>query len=325
MTPSDAHVSWSSVEHYLGARQETSYRLSRSASHPEVTYAVTDAGTGIALYVELKGRHRPPTSPLPSILIDTVAERGKRMARIRTTQETLLRDFHDLLNAVADRIVVRNRTLDQAFSETVRAWSALLGRSRDISVARRIGLMGELAVLASVAEAQGWPTALESWKGPDGEEHDFGLSDIDVEVKTTSSEHRRHTVHGIGQMSPTTARELWLVSIQLTRGGSHGKTLSDCAHTIRRRVSENSPASLDRLDHKLMAAGWDPEFPDDERWHLRNTPVPLRVDATIPHLDDSVIPSGMHHRIDDITYTIDVSGLPPSAGAPSVLADISIP
>ncbi|GGY52006.1 PD-(D/E)XK motif protein [Streptomyces tanashiensis] len=325
MTTPDTHVRWSAVEHYLGARQETTYRLSPPGSHPEVTYVVGDGGTGIALHVELTGRRRTPVSPLPSVLIDTIATRGMRMARIRTTQEPLLRDFHDLLNAIADRIVAHDRSLEQAFSETVRAWSALLGRSRDIGAAKRIGLMGELAVLGSVAAAHGWPTAVSSWKGPEGEEHDFGLPEADVEVKTTASERRRHIVHGLGQLNPTPDRDLWLVSIQLTRGGGHGRTLSDCARTVRRSVSEHAPSLLDRLDHKLAASGWQPDTPDDERWHLRSAVVPLLVDDTVPRLDESAVPAEMRDRIGDITYTVDVTGLPPSAGAPSALTDISLP
>ncbi|MGW0119629.1 PD-(D/E)XK motif protein [Streptomyces sp. NPDC003327] len=325
MSTPDAHVRWSAVEHYLGARQETTYRLSPPESHPEVTYVVGDGGRGIALHVELTGRHRPPTSPLPAVVVDTVAVRGMRMARIRTTQETLLRDFHDLLNAVADRIITHDRSLEQAFSETVRAWSALLGRSRDIGAAQRIGLMGELAVLTSVAGAHGWPTAVESWIGPEGEEHDFGLPEVDVEVKTTASERRLHTVHGLGQLSPKPGRDLWLVSIQLTRGGGGGRTLSDCARTVRRGVAEHAPALADRLDRKLTASGWRPDTPDDERWHLRSPAVPLFVDDTVPRLDDSTVPPTLRDRIGDITYTVDVTGLLPSAGAPAALTDISLP
>ncbi|MGW8765010.1 PD-(D/E)XK motif protein [Streptomyces sp. NPDC055815] len=325
MTTPDTHVRWTAVEHYLGARQATTYKLSPPGSHPEVTYVVGDGGQGIALHVELTGRHRPPTSPLPSVLIDTIAAHGMRMARIRTTQEPLLRDFHDLLNAIADRIITHDRTLEQAFSETVRAWSALLGRSRDIGAAKRIGLMGELAVLGSVAAAHGWSTAVDSWIGPEGEEHDFGLPEVDVEVKTTSSERRRHIVHGIGQLSPAPDRDLWLVSIQLTRGGGHGRTLSDCARTVRRRVSEHAPSLVDLLDHKLFVSGWRPDIPDDERWRLRSAVVPLLVDGTVPRLDESAVPPEMRDRISDITYTVDVTGLPPSAGAPSALTDISLP
>ncbi|GAA2229042.1 hypothetical protein GCM10010232_14020 [Streptomyces amakusaensis] len=319
------HVPWQSVEHYLGENQATTYRLSAPSAHPEVSYVVGDGDSGIALYVELDRRHRPPLSPLPSIRIDQIAERGMRMARIRTTQAALVRDFHDLLNAVADRIVTHERTLDQAFGETVRAWSALLDRPRGASPEKRIGLIGELSALASIARADGWHTAVESWKGPEGEEHDFGLPDMDVEVKTTSSEQRCHTVHGLGQLTPTPGRPLWMVSLQLTRGGKGGRTLSDCVHSVRRAVGEEAPAMTDRLDRLLDAAGWVSDAPDDERWRLRTAPVSLLVDESLPRLHTESVPRQFRDRIRNVTYTLDISAARTAGEPPAALVDITVP
>lgn len=323
--PESPYVPWSSVEHYLGAKQATSYRLSTPASHPEVSYVIDDDGSGVALHVELDRRHKPPISPLPMVRIEQIVERGMRMARIRTTQATLVRDFHDLLNAVADRIVTHDRTLDQAFGETVRAWSALLDRPRGLGTAKRIGIMGELAVLDSIARSQGWHTAVDSWKGPEGEEHDFGLPGFDVEVKTTASERQTHTIHGLDQLTSTGDRLLWLVSLQVTRGGTDGRTLAQCVRSIRDELSAQAPLLLNRLDRKLAAAGWDPNLPDDERWHLRRTPVPLLVDDRLPRLNADAVPPQFRDRIRDVTYTLDVTGIPAAPNPPSFLIDFRLP
>ncbi|MFJ2675215.1 PD-(D/E)XK motif protein [Streptomyces sp. NPDC087525] len=319
------YVPWRSVEHYLGENQSTSYRLSGPSAHPEVSYVVGDGGREIALYVELERRYKPPNSPLPLIRIDQIMDRGMRMARIRTTQATLLRDFHDLLNAVADRIVTHDRTLDQAFGETVRAWSTLLDRPRGLGTEKRIGLIGELSALAAIARAHGWPTALESWKGPNNEEHDFGLLGCDIEVKTTAGEERHHRIHGLGQLTPTGDRPLWLVSIQLTRGGTDGRTLTDCVQAVREKVTDRAPTCLDRLDERLAAVGWNPELPDDERWRLRTDPVALQADGHLPLLNADSVPAKFRDRISDVTYTIDVSGIAASPERPSVLNDLRIP
>ncbi|MFJ1746052.1 PD-(D/E)XK motif protein [Streptomyces sp. NPDC088116] len=319
------YVPWRSVEHYLGENQSTSYRLSAPSAHPEVSYVVGDGGHEIALHVELDRRHKPPNSPLPLVRIDQIAERGMRMARIRTTQAALVRDFHDLLNAVADRIVTHDRTLDQAFGETVRSWSALLNRPRGLGTEKRIGLIGELSALASIARTYGWSTALQSWKGSTNEEHDFGLPGCDVEVKTTSSEQRRHTIHGVGQLTPTADRPLWLASLQVTRGGTDGRTLTDCVRAVRDEVADQAPAHLDRLDGQLAAAAWDPEMPDDERWRLRSSPVALLVDSRLPRLGVESVPAQFRDRVRDVTYTLDVTGLTPSPEPPSALIDLRLP
>ncbi|WLQ48513.1 PD-(D/E)XK motif protein [Streptomyces poriferorum] len=317
------YVPWTSVEHFLGANQSTTYRLSAPAAHPEVSYVVGD-GHEIALHVELGNRHRPPQSPLAMIRIDQIAERGMRMARIRTTQAALVRDFHDLLNAVADRIITHDRTLEQAFGETVRAWSALLDRPRKLRVEKRIGLLGELSALAAIAHTHGWSTALQSWKGPAGEEHDFGLPGFDVEVKTTASEQRHHTIHGLGQLTPTASRPLWLVSLQITRGGAGGRTLSDCVRAVRDQVIEHAPASVDSLDAKLGASGWEPDAPDDERWRWRHPPLALAVNDELPRLEAECVPPHFRDRLRDVTYTLDVTGLAPSPEPPSELTDFRL-
>ncbi|WP_033355265.1 hypothetical protein, partial [Kitasatospora aureofaciens] len=117
-------VAWTDVEYYLERGLATTLRMNGLAT-PRVDYVV--ASHDIALHVELGPHQRPPRSTLPVIRIDQVAK-GRRMARIRTSDPTLLGDFHDLLCAVANRIVEHNRSLDEAFAETVRAWTALVHR-----------------------------------------------------------------------------------------------------------------------------------------------------------------------------------------------------
>ncbi|MFK4064887.1 PD-(D/E)XK motif protein [Streptomyces sp. NPDC029674] len=324
MTDLNAHVPWGQVEEYLGSGQATTFPLSRPGDHPQVSYVVEHGGRDIALHVGLDSKGRPPQATLPTIRIDQLADRGGRFARIRTTQPSLIRDFHDFLCAVADRIVAHGRTLDQAYAETVRAWAALLSRPPALSLERRIGLIGELAALRSLAGEYGWATAVEAWTGPDGEEHDFGLPGCDLEVKTTSSEQRRHTIHGLTQLDPAPGRPLWFASLQLTRGGADGRTLGDCARVIRHEVAEHAPATLSTLDRRLTASGWSEGSADDERWTPR-TPLLVLDATTLPRIDLSVLPAGTRERISSVQYAIDVTNLPPSPQPLPALADFRLP
>ncbi|MEV7275928.1 PD-(D/E)XK motif protein [Streptomyces sp. NPDC093111] len=327
MTDSTAASSlrWSTVEQYLGEGLATSYPLSADAAHPVVSYEVGDSGRDIALFVELGRNQQPPRSPLPAIRIDQVSvANGLRMARIRTTQVALMRDFHDLLLAVADRIVTKNRSLDRAFAETVDGWSSLLDRPRMMSVERRIGLMGELAMLTRLAETHGWESAVEAWTGPYGEEHDFALRDFDLEVKTTASERRRHVVHGIEQLDAAPGRPLWLASLRLTRGGIGGRTLTESARAVRRAVAESAPAALVRLDSALERSGWSSEQEDDERWTPRDEALLLAADA-VPRLTPALLAAAALDRISAIRYETDLTGLPPTVGAPLDLTGLRLP
>ncbi|MFZ3570321.1 PD-(D/E)XK motif protein [Streptomyces sp. BH097] len=311
-------VSWSEVSGYLDRGQATTFPLGTS---PSVEYVVGHGGDHIALHVGLQSRQRPPRTNLPMIRIDQIRENGARKARIETTDPALLRDFHDLLTAIADRIVTHGRTLDQAFAETVRAWTALLGRTRELSTEKRIGLLGELTVMRALAAAHGWEKAVTAWTGPAGEEHDFGLPGYDVEVKTTASEERRHAVHGLGQLDPAPGRALWFVSLQLTRGGAEGVTLADTVAAVSVEISEHAPASLARLERDLATIGWSRTQEDDERWVARSTPLVLDS-PVLPRLPLAAAPP---ERIGSVQYVIDVGGLAPTTEPPAPLTDLQLP
>ncbi|MFJ9915218.1 PD-(D/E)XK motif protein [Actinacidiphila glaucinigra] len=315
---------WSTVEHYLGEGLAASYRLSGAVAGPLVSYEIGAGGRDIALYVELDRHRRPPRSRMPAVQIDQVAHHGRRMARIHTSQVTLMRDFHDLLMAVADRIVTAGRHLDDAFEQTIQGWSELLEQPGGMAARKRLGLHGELAVLRAVAERNGWASALDAWVGPQGEEHDFALADGDLEVKTTASEERRHTIHGVGQLDETPGRPLWFVSLRLTRGGAAGRTLGDSVRAVRDAAAAESVAAARQLDLALAASGWRDDVADDERWTPRDGPLVLRGDA-MPRLRADMSPPDAVERVSSVRYDVDVTGLPPAEQPPLDLTDLRLP
>ncbi|MCF3184041.1 PD-(D/E)XK motif protein [Streptomyces polychromogenes] len=315
---------WSTVEHYLGEKQATSYRLSPPTAPRAVWYEIGHGGQSISLQVELDQHQRPPRSSLPAVSIDQVWRDGSRMARIHTTHVALMRDFHDLLIAVADRIVTGERDLDEAFEETVRAWGELLNRPRGLGMERRIGLHGELAVLRAVARTHGWASAIDAWTGPKAEQHDFGLPTSDLEVKTTTAEERRHTIHGIRQLTETEGRPLWFASLQLTRGGLGGRSLGESVGTVLRDVRAAGRIASMRLEHALNSAGWSEGDPDDERWSLRTEPLLVPADR-LPRLTESMIPTAVRTLISSIDYRIHVDHLSTEPGSPVDLTDFRLP
>ncbi|WP_051179120.1 PD-(D/E)XK motif protein [Nocardia concava] len=308
-------LSWSDADYYMARREAVSIPLSPSGVRPAVVYEVDDNGDGVVLYVELLPRAAVPRSPLPAVHVDRVSHHGMTMARIRTTRPELMRDFHDLIAAIADRIVRDGHTLSDAFGETIRSWSALLDRGRVASLQRRLGLHGELTILRSLAESHGWDSALRAWLGPFGEEHDFVVGSVGIEVKTTASETRRHTINGIDQLTPAVGQTLWLVSIQLTRGGSEGRSLRQSIDALTKSAAAEGAALAARFEKALAEAMKEDEGGEEDQWILRNEPLLLTADG-LPRISLDQLEPDVRTRISSVRYDIDLTGLTPTANPP---------
>jgi hypothetical protein len=101
--------------------------------------------------------------------------------------------------SIADRIQPAGADPLEAFVDTLEVRRSILTERSRMSATAEIGLFGELLVLqAVISTAAATPTA---WRGGLGEEHDFGLPDVDAEIKTTTGERRRHWIHGLTQWS----------------------------------------------------------------------------------------------------------------------------
>ena len=109
------------------------------------------------------------------------------------------------------------------------AVAAGVARHRDIFASRgamttekEVGLLGELLFLEFLIHQIGAGPAISAWQGPLSEEHDFTFDSVHVEVKSTSSERRRHIINGLDQLVPLRGVPLSLLSIQFTRTSPTG-------------------------------------------------------------------------------------------------------
>ena len=316
--------SWEQVEHYLDAGQSVVFRLSQGQGR-EVVYQADGRTRSVDLVVELQRGEQCPPSPSPVIEVTEVSYRGHRAARVRSCVPDLIADFHDLVSSLASRIIRYGYALAEALGATIRSWHRLID-ARRMQESNRIGLLGELLVLAKAAEAFGWSTAVSSWAGPTSEVHDFALPEFDVEVKTTSSERRRHRVNGIGQFSPKPDRVLWCVSIQVVRGGDAGRSLTQSAESCLVQARAESVLVEASLGDALTMAGLS-EFDDaarEEKWLLRSTPMMLHSFA-VPRIDESAIVPELRDRVSAVSYDVDLTGIEASQDAPMTFHSIDFP
>ena len=242
-TIGDRHLTWPNLLEYLNAGAPAIVRIPGT---PNCDLAIDPAELRIAL----RGPW-PAAADIPDLTgyrrLDTRVGTGASgdWVEFAATGRDILREAYPVLVAVADRVQLRGEGMGTAIQHVLNSYRELLSSLGRLSEHQELGLHGELIVLEHLIGSVGEHTAVDSWRGPIREEHDFGLDSYDIEVKTTLSEDRSHRISSLTQLQPSPDRNLWLVSVQLTTSGIGGTTLPQLIERIMNHLSD--PASRDPL------------------------------------------------------------------------------
>lgn len=254
-------------------------------------------------------------SPLAEVSVRAIGSGRAQMLEVSTANHKLYREFYGFCCSLADRIQLDGQIPAKAISDTLRAWAALVRQRTLLSAERQVGLLGELLFFKRIAEKVGWDAAAASWLGPDSEEHDFSLSRVDVEVKTTRNERRIHQIESLTQLRPKLKRPLLLISIQVTPSAGKGSTtLPEVVAATLARMTEHAPSAVDLIREQLSRLGWSDGDVDlyPQRYQMRTDMAAIRVDTNCPAIVPetlSALPEASRARIERVAYTIDVEGL----------------
>lgn len=291
------------------------------AGTPALRLRIDKPQTRLTLRAPLSTPGELPVNTLAHVDIETLVEGGDRFVEISTTDARLVADGYAMLMAVADRIQLDGSEPLAAFEETLRTWESILSTRTRLSTEAEVGLFGELLLVRALLETGAGGAS--AWRGGFGEEHDFGFADADAEAKTTSGEKRRHWIHGLTQLVATGDTPLWLLSVQVTRGGSQGETLPELIDQVSSMADEEGRP---RIDANLAEIGWSDEQRDlfDERWQLRSAPLALRVDAEFPRLTPTLLAKvGVETAaVRQVAYEIDVTDRAASPDPPTTIATV---
>jgi hypothetical protein len=254
-----------------------------------------------------------PATSLENLTIRRVKIGDRRAIEVTVTSPPLFLDAYPLLCTIADRIQLDDFAPGKAIAETIRKLGHLLRREDSPSRELEVGLLGEVALVATLILMQDPTSAVSAWRGSDREEHDFDIAQSDLEVKTTTSEQRAHWISSVTQLVPTGTRPLWLLSMQVTRAGESGTSLSDLVKKVRAVVGNGAMA--DQFEQRLNASGWREAFAETAiaKWRLRTQPALFRVADTFPCLVPDVL-RGAGVDLDMVThvrYRIDLTNRQP--------------
>ena len=229
-------------------------------------------------------------------------------AELTVMVEDNVHGAYGLLTSIADQVQLEAEPLAAAVATAIDKHRDIFAGNTALSQDKEVGLFGELLVLEYLIATIGAGKAVETWQGPLNEEHDFVFSDVHLEIKTTTSEQRRHMMHGLMQLVPLRGVPLSLISLQLTRSNHEGgRTLPEIISQLRAEVEGHRP----KVDGALAAWGWK-----DEDAELYTTFWAKRSEARAYDIDDHfpaftlerlapVIPN--MKVVSDVSYRIDVS------------------
>lgn len=304
--PAGRHTPVSTLVEYLNHGTQGAFQVQ---GIPEAVLILDPASRSLGLRFPASGGI-PDVTELSHVGFEPVLEGATLWYVLTVKFDEDFSEVYALLCSIADRVQLGGEAFSTAVSATLENLEAILERRAVPTVEQQVGLAGELLVFHALAAQHGLEAAAGSWLGPAGEEHDFRLGDIDLEVKTTLGERRVHWISTLTQLVPTMNRPLYLVSIQLTRAGaSDGWTLPEVVDRIR---EFGGPQEL--FESRLKGTAYSERARDllTGRWSLRTAPAVYAVQGAFPAVTRERLASAvpMSELVLDARYQIDVGSLP---------------
>jgi hypothetical protein len=304
------HAEVGAIEKYFTNRIDGVLSIQGS---PPARLVMSPSSSELAIRV-VASSHAPDVSSFTNISMDYLEDEGAAWHQLSVRVDDNLAEVYATLCAIVDRVQVSGAQFKVAVEEVLDSLADILARRRGLSEDQQLGLAGELLCVLAIGSESGFDVALDSWTGPLGEEHDFGLSGVDVEVKVTLSEKRHHWISSLSQLVPTPGRALLLLSIQLTLAGAgRGWSLPD----LVKLVDEANGVHLAEVDARLERLGFRRIDADlyGSRWTMRTSPAFFQVDDEFPVISqdslEHAVPSS--NRVLDVRYRIDLTGIPIAA------------
>lgn len=166
------------------------------------------------------------------------------------------------------------------------------------------GLFGELHILGILIPLIGGDAALEAWRGPRGELHDFHLEAFRIEVKTwTNRSLPRIFISDPFQIVVDPIWPLWVSAVELSNDRGNGATLPEQAGGLLSLMNQDQRITYAAL---LADAGYTGGGEDvyTMRYSVRDM-VYYAVTEGFPLIDPATIPAG----ISSVKYALDLSVL----------------
>lgn len=293
---------------------------------PQVRLLINPPEEILQLDISWDGEDPPQISDYVHIDTGRRLDKGQNWSFLRIRGTGFFREAYPLLCQVADLVQLESMIFSDAVRAALGSYHELLSTQDRLPLNEEIGLWGELLTLATLVDTIGADSALQAWRGgDDSDEHDFGLIDDDIEVKTTTSETRRHWIGSLTQLVPTGKRPLWLLSLQVTgAGAAKGMRLPDLIDLVAGKLP---PKARKEYETRIAATKYSPSQPNEtfRLLRLRNRPACYRVDDKFPRLTPETLTAAAvaENRIEEVSYMVRLDGLTPAAEPPQSIHSLT--
>lgn len=269
-----------------------------------------DPKNGLITLVTAYDTPEPDVAKLKNVGFTAVSAGDDEFAELTVRVVGSVHGAYGLLATIADELQIEKMPLAAAVAASVARHRNVFASRGAMTTEKEVGLLGELLFLEFLIHQIGAGPATSSWQGPLSEEHDFTFDSVHIEVKTTSSERRRHVIHGLDQLVPLRGVPLSVLSIQLTRTSPEGgRTLPQVVAQVRKIAGGHQVA----VDAMLTSFGWQDDDADlySTFWALRSQPRAYDVKgdfpAMTPDLVGPVVPN--FALLSEVSYRVDLTDL----------------
>lgn len=246
-----------------------------------------------------------------NILIDIV-NAGQSYKNIIVTLRN--QHFYDIFLQITVDIIISSMNLRNesdyvnVFTSHLSKWGNMFNKNPDetLSKEKQLGLYGELLFITEMLEEGISPTdAVESWKGPDGEDKDFQVNGFGVEIKSSVKTNMIVKINNIRQLDTEGFSGLFLYYRAFVRTDEGQNTLPRIISELRTTFA-NTLVQTD-FETKLLRAGFRDEHAHCYGYSYKALSYAIfNVDDTFPKIVVGNVMTG----VIDVEYVLDLNTLP---------------
>lgn len=230
---------------------------------------------------------------------------------LECSRQDYLDEFTGIIKEISRNILLLNNDPITSVIDVIENWKSFLAsRVKEVlSEEEQLGLFCELIILKTLCNINPG-LALNSWKGPLGEKHDFSFSEWCIEVKGTRSAQHSHWINGIDQLKGPANKSLAFISFLLT-GSQSSISIQSLIDSIVTQRLNNKPALVETFYKLLILAGYSRTFAEEYdklQFDIIDC-ILFHVNENFPKLTSENLKSQLSSRVSEIRYKIDLQGL----------------